>query len=52
MINLGGVGVQKAKVEAILQIPQPINVSQLRIFLGLCNIIEDLLKDLIAFLNI
>ncbi len=52
MINLGGLGVQKAKVEAILHVPQPINVNQLQTFLGLCNITEDLLKDLIAFLNL
>jgi hypothetical protein len=31
------IGVQKAKVESISQVPQPINVNQLQAFLGLCN---------------
>jgi hypothetical protein len=34
---LGGLGVQKAKVEAISQVPQPTNVNWLYAFLGLCN---------------
>ncbi len=36
MIYLDGLGVQKAKVETISQVPQPI-VSRLRAFLGLYN---------------
>ncbi len=30
-------GVQKAKGEAISEVPQLVNVSQLQTFLGLCN---------------
>jgi hypothetical protein len=37
MIYPSGLGVHKAKVEAISQVPQPIDVSWLRAFLGLCN---------------
>jgi len=37
MIYLGGFGVQKAKIEAISQVPQPTYINRLRVFLGLCN---------------
>jgi hypothetical protein len=37
MIYPNGLGVQKAKVEAISQVPQLTNVNRLRAFLGLCN---------------
>ncbi len=37
MIYPGELGVQKAKVESISQVPQPTNVNQLRTFLGLCK---------------
>jgi hypothetical protein len=35
--DLGGLGVQKAKIKAISQVPQPTNGSRLQAFLGLCN---------------
>jgi hypothetical protein len=37
MIYPSGLGVQKAKVEAISQVLQSTNVNQLQIFLGSCN---------------
>jgi hypothetical protein len=37
MIYPSGLWVQKAKVEAISQVPQPIDVSRLQAFMGLCN---------------
>jgi hypothetical protein len=37
MIYLGELGVQKAKVKMISQVPQLTKISQLRTFLGLCN---------------
>jgi hypothetical protein len=37
MIHPSELGVQKVKVETIPQVPQLINVSWLRTFLGLCN---------------
>ncbi len=37
MIYPCGVGIQKDKVETISQVPQLIDVNQLRAFLGLCN---------------
>jgi hypothetical protein len=37
MIYPGGLGVQKAKVEAISQVPQLINATELQSFMGLCN---------------
>ncbi len=43
-LGQGGLGVQKAKVEAISQVPQPTNVNQLRTFLGLCNYYEIIMK--------
>jgi hypothetical protein len=37
-------GVKKAKVEAISQVPQPIDVNRLRAFLGLCNYYQRFVK--------
>jgi hypothetical protein len=37
MIYLDGLGVQKAKVEVISQVPQPMDVNWLQVFLSLCN---------------
>jgi hypothetical protein len=37
MIYPNGLKVQKAKVEAISQVPQATNVSRLQAFMGLCN---------------
>ncbi len=37
IIYLGGLGVQKAKVEVISQVPQPTNVNRLQAFSDLCN---------------
>jgi hypothetical protein len=44
MIYPSGLGVQKAKVEAISQVPQPTNVNQLWTFLGLCNYYQRFVK--------
>jgi hypothetical protein len=41
---LGGLGVQKAEVEAISQVPQPTNVNRLRAFIGLCNYYQTFVK--------
>ena len=37
MINLGGLGVQQAKVDALQKLPTPVNVPRLYVFLGLAN---------------
>ncbi len=37
MIYPGGLGVQQAKVEAIAHISCPMNVSRVRVFMGLAN---------------
>jgi hypothetical protein len=37
MIYLGGLGVVASKVEVVMSIPRPRDVSRLRAFLGLCN---------------
>jgi hypothetical protein len=42
--NSNGLGVQKAEVEAISQVPQPTNVNQLQAFLGLCNYYQRFVK--------
>jgi len=44
MIYLGGLGVQKAKIEAISLVPQATNVSWLRAFLGLYNYYRTFVK--------
>jgi len=44
MIYLGGLGVQKAKVETISQVPQPINVGWSQVFFNLCNYYWRLVK--------
>ncbi len=44
MIYPSGLGVQKAKVEAISQVPQSLHVNQLWTFLGLCNHDQRLVK--------
>ncbi len=44
MIYPNGLGVQKAKVEPISQIPQPTDVNQLRTFLRLCNYYQIFVK--------
>jgi hypothetical protein len=41
-------GVQRAKVEAISQVPQPMDVSQLQAFLGLCNYYWRFVKGFIS----
>ncbi len=37
MIHLGGLGIYKANVEAISQVPQPTNINWLQKFLGSCK---------------
>jgi hypothetical protein len=44
VISLGGFGVQKAKVEAILQVFKLVDISWLRTFLGLCNYYQRFVK--------
>ncbi len=44
MIYPSGLGVQKAKVEVIPHVPQSINISQLRTFMGLCNYYQRFVK--------
>jgi hypothetical protein len=44
MIYLDGLGVRKAKVEAISQVSQPIDVSWLQAFLGLYNYYQRFVK--------
>jgi hypothetical protein len=44
MIYPSGLGVQKAKVEALSEAPQPTNVSWLRAFMGLCNYYQRFVK--------
>ena len=44
MIYLGGLGVVASKVEVMMSIPRPRDVSRLRAFLGLCNYYRKFLK--------
>jgi hypothetical protein len=46
MIYPSGLGVQKAKLEAISQVLQSLHVNQLWTFLGLCNHYQRLVKGL------
>jgi hypothetical protein len=39
---LGGLGVVASKVEVVMSIPRPKDISRLRAFLGLCNTIGSL----------
>ena len=45
ILTVEGVAVDTEKVEAVSNWQQPTNVSEIRSFLGLAGIIEDLLKD-------
>jgi hypothetical protein len=45
MIYPSGLGVQKAKVEAISLVPQPIDVNRLQNFLSLCNYYQRFVKS-------
>lgn len=45
MIELGGLGVQQAKVDALQKIQTPNGVPQLRVFLGLVNYYRQFVKD-------
>jgi hypothetical protein len=44
MIYPGGLGVVASKVEVVMSIPRPIDVSRLRAFLGLCNYYRKFVK--------
>jgi hypothetical protein len=44
MIYLSGLGVKKAKVEAISYVPQPTDVNWLRAFFGLYNYYQIFIK--------
>jgi hypothetical protein len=44
MIYLGGLGVIASKVEVVMSIPRPRDVSKLRAFLGLCNYYRKFVK--------
>jgi hypothetical protein len=50
---LGGLGVQKAKVNVIAKVPKPTNLDRLKAFLGWLQIINNnLSKGLIKLLNL
>jgi hypothetical protein len=44
MIYLGGLGMVASKVEVVMSIPRPRDVSRLRAFLGLCNYYHKFVK--------
>jgi hypothetical protein len=44
MIYQGGLGVVASKVEVVMSIPRPRDVSKLRAFLGLCNYYRKFVK--------
>jgi hypothetical protein len=48
MIYLGGLGVVASKVEVVMPIPKPRDVSRLRAFLGLCNYYRKFVKTFSA----
>jgi hypothetical protein len=48
MIYPGGLGVVASKVEVVMSIPKPRNVSRLRAFLGLCNYYRKFVKTFSA----
>jgi hypothetical protein len=48
MIYLGGLGVVASKVEVVMPIPRPRDVSRLRAFLGLCNYYRKFVKTFSA----
>jgi hypothetical protein len=48
MIYPGGLGVVASKVEVVMSIPRPRDVSRLRTFLGLCNYYHKFVKTFIA----
>jgi hypothetical protein len=49
MIYPGGLGVVASKVEVVMSIPRPKDVSRLRAFLGLCNYYRKFVKTFSAF---
>jgi hypothetical protein len=48
MIYPGGLGVVASKVEVVMSIPRPKDVSRLRAFLGLCNYYRKFVKTFSA----
>ena len=48
IIYLNGLGVVASKVEVVLSIPRPCDVSRLRAFLGLCNYYRKFVKTFSA----
>jgi hypothetical protein len=48
MIYLGGLGVVASKVEVMMSIPKPRDVSRLQAFLGLCNYYRKFVKTFSA----
>jgi hypothetical protein len=48
MIYPGGLGVVASKVEVVMSIPRPKDVSRLRVFLGLCNYYRKFVKTFSA----
>jgi hypothetical protein len=48
MIYSGGLGVVASKVEVVMSIPKPRDVSRLRAFLGLCDYYRKLVKTFSA----
>jgi hypothetical protein len=48
MIYPGGLGVVASKVEVVISIPRPKDVSRLRAFLGLCNYYRKFVKTFSA----
>jgi hypothetical protein len=48
MIYLGGLGMVASKMEVVMSIPKPRDVSRLRAFLGLCNYYRKFVKTFSA----
>jgi hypothetical protein len=48
MIYPGGLGMVASKVDVVMSIPRPIDVSRLRAFLGLCNYYRKFVKTFSA----